>query len=296
MVAGLLSLPDGIFTRQEALARGVSDEVLTAGVRRGVLARLCRGGYTSPGPWTKGEHRRLLARAAQRVYPDAVLIGATAVAAHGVPLFEVPVEPLDVGRPIKREATTAQLRLRPLRHETVPTDWGPAVPLAVALLQTAMDHGIPAGVASIDHALHAGTVTRADLDETFERMETWPRSSRARCALEWCDGASESMGESVTRALLRGAGWFVDSQIPIADEAGVVFARVDLGIMGTKVLLEFDGKVKYADGGPDALFKEKKREDRIRARGYVIIRVTWADLFHPQRIVEAVMAALAQAA
>lgn len=71
---------------------------------------------------------------------------------------------------------------------------------------------------------------------------------------------------------------------------------MDLGIEGTHVLIEFDGKVKYTDGGPDALFREKKREDRIRSSGYVVIRVTWADLFHPERIVEAVRDALAQAA
>ena len=46
------------------------------------------------------------------------------------------------------------------------------------------------------------------------------------------------------------------------------------------------------DGGVDALFREKRREDRIRAQGYVVVRVTWADLFHPERIVAAVQSAL----
>lgn len=296
LFSGLLSLPDGIFTRQEALTRGVTDEVLTAAVRRGVLVRLCRGAYTSPGPWTKGEQRRLLARAAGRLYPDAVLAGAAAVAAHGVPLFEVPVEPLDVARPIRREARTAHLRIRPLRHSSTQTSWGPAQELPVALIQTSMDHGIPAGVASIDHALHAHLVTRSELDAVFDAIEGWPHSSRARCALQWSDGEAESLGESVTRVILRGAGWHIVSQVPIADADGVVFARADLGIAETKVLVEFDGKVKYTDGGPEALFREKKREDRIRALGYIIIRVTWADLFAPHRIVAAVAAALAQAA
>ena len=77
---------------------------------------------------------------------------------------------------------------------------------------------------------------------------------------------------------------------------GGFIARADLGIEGTNVLLEFDGKVKYTDGGPEALFREKKREDRIRRRGYVVIRVVWADLFHPERIVRAVTEALANAA
>ncbi|WP_435198412.1 hypothetical protein [Janibacter sp. GS2] len=292
----LLALPDAIFTRQDALRAGVRDEVLIGALRRGRIARLCRGAYTSPGPWTKGEQRRLLARAALRVYEDAVLTSATAVAAHGIPLFEVPVVRADIARPITREAGTTQLRIRPLRDEPVDTDWGPAVPLAPALLQMTMDHGIPAGVASIDAALHVGATEREVLAAGYERVSGWPHSSRARCALAWSDGRSESLGESVTRVILRGAGWGIDSQVPIVDRHGEVFARADLGVEGTRVLVEFDGKVKYTEGGPDALFREKQREDRIRALGYVVVRVTWADLFHPERIIRAVRGALAVAA
>lgn len=294
--AYLLSYPDGIFTRREAVLAGVSDEVLIAGVRRGVVRRLCRGAYTAPGPRTKGEDRRLLARAALRTYPDAVLIGATAAAAHGIPLFAVPAVPADLARPIQRGASTRHLRLRPLRDTPVETLWGPATDRATALIQICLDHGVLAGVASIDAALHSGAVDAHKLAAAYERICGWPHAGRARCAMAWSDAAAESLGESVTRAILLGAGFRVDSQIPVADDDGVVFARVDLGVEGTHVLLEFDGKVKYTDGGPDALFREKKREDRIRARGYVVIRVVWADLFHPERIIRAVRDALATAA
>lgn len=292
----LHAMPDGIFTRQDALRAGLRDQVLIAAVRHEVVARLCRGAYTTPGPWTKGERRRLLARAALRVYEDAVLTSGTAVAAHGIPLFEVPVVRADIARPIAREAGTTHLRIRPLREESVDTDWGPATPVASSLVQLTMDHGIPAGVASIDAALHVGATERAALEAAYERVSGWPHSSRVRCALAWSDGRSESLGESVTRVILRGAGWAIDSQVPIVDRHGGVFARADLGIEGTRVLVEFDGKVKYTDGGPDALFREKQREDRIRALGYVVVRVTWADLFHPERIIRAVRGALAVAA
>ncbi|MFJ6131460.1 hypothetical protein [Janibacter terrae] len=294
--AQLLTLPDGIFTRQEALGVGLRDEVLIAGVRRGVIRRLCRGAYTSPGARTKGEERRLLARAALRMYPDAVLVGVTAAAAHGIPLFEVPVVPADLARPIQREASTRHIRLRPLRDTPLDTPWGPATDTATALIQICLDHGVLPGVASIDAALNAQRVDVQQLQTAFERVSGWPHAGRARCALAWSDGDAESLGESVTRAILLGAGFRVVSQLPIADRDGVVFARVDLGIEDTPVLLEFDGKVKYSDGGPDALFREKKREDRIRARGYIVIRVVWADLFHPERIIRAVMEALARVA
>lgn len=292
----LLALPDRIFTRQDALGVGLSDEVLNAALRRGLITRICRGAYTVPGTWTREEHRHLLAKAALHTYPDAVLIGATAVAAHGIPLFEVPVVPTDIARPIIREARTEHLRIRPLRHGVVETSWGPATDLATGLVQMTMDHGITAGVASIDAALQWQETTTQTLEAAYELVRRWPLSSRVRCALEWADGDAESLGESVTRVILRAAGWQVVSQVPIVDRHGEFVARVDLGIEGTRVLIEFDGKVKYADGGADALFREKKREDRLRALGYVIVRVTWADLFHAQRIVAAVSAALSAAA
>ena len=292
----LLALPDGIFTRRDALRAGLRDRVISAALRRGLITRVCRGTYAAPGPWTVEEHRRILALAALRAYEDAVLVGASAVAAHGLPLYRVPVLPGDIARPVEREARTAELRIRPLRHAVVSTGWGPANELPGSLAQLTMDHGVITGIVSVDAAMHGGLVTEAEMRATMDRVAGWPYASRFRCALAWADGRSESPGESVTRATLLGAGFDVESQVPVADRDGEVFAYADLGIVGTRVLVEFDGKVKYADGGADALFREKKREDRIRARGFVVVRVTWADLFHPELIVRAIREALAEAA
>nr|WP_257910660.1 hypothetical protein [Janibacter limosus] len=173
----LLAMPDRIFVRQEALRVGVRDEALIAGVRRGSIARLCRGAYTAPGPRTTEQHRRLLARAGLRLYPDAALMGGTAVAAHGIPLFEVPSAPADPARPIAREAKAKGLRFRPLRHAIVTTQWGPATDPATSLVQLTMDHGVLPGVASIDAALHSRAVERDALESAFDRVEGWPCQS-----------------------------------------------------------------------------------------------------------------------
>jgi very-short-patch-repair endonuclease len=60
---------------------------------------------------------------------------------------------------------------------------------------------------------------------------------------------------------------------------------VALLVEGSKVVIEFDGKVKYRDGDGDTLFQEKRREDRLRRLGYTVIRVTWSDLGRPERVV-----------
>ena len=81
-------------------------------------------------------------------------------------------------------------------------------------------------------------------------------------------------------------------QVPIVDERGVFVARVDFLVKGTKVIIEFDGKVKYAAGDPNVLWHEKRREDRLRRLGYVVVRITWAQLERPGAAAAAVRAAL----
>ena len=109
------------------------------------------------------------------------------------------------------------------------------------------------------------------------------------------DGASESAGESRTRLLLTDLGWTVRSQVRVLDGEEVV-ARVDL-LVGERVVVEFDGLVKYegADGRA-ALAAEKRREDRLRALGYEVVRLTWADLDHPARVDAMLRRAAARAA
>ena len=47
------------------------------------------------------------------------------------------------------------------------------------------------------------------------------------------------------------------------------------------MLIEVDGKTKYADGDPQVLWREKRREDDMRAAGKIVVRVTWSDLETP---------------
>ena len=70
------------------------------------------------------------------------------------------------------------------------------------------------------------------------------------------------------------------------------FYLPDLG-----VVIEFDGRVKYEGrDGAQALAAEKRREDRIRALGYGIVRLTWRDLSNPGRVREAIQRAAATVA
>jgi hypothetical protein len=48
-----------------------------------------------------------------------------------------------------------------------------------------------------------------------------------------------------------------------------------------------DGRRREED-----LWAEKLREDRLRALGYVVVRLVWADLDRPQAVIQRVLAAL----
>jgi very-short-patch-repair endonuclease len=89
----------------------------------------------------------------------------------------------------------------------------------------------------------------------------------------------------------------VRSQHSIVDRAGREIARADF-LVGERVVVEFDGRAKYGMDGrrPEHdLWAEKRREDRIRELGYIVVRVVWADLDRPDEVVARVLAALRQA-
>ena len=73
------------------------------------------------------------------------------------------------------------------------------------------------------------------------------------------------------------------------------FSPGDLTIRrGDHVIVEFDGAVKYEGAqGRSALVAEKRREDALRALGYVVVRVTWSDLASPTRVISQIRRALA---
>jgi hypothetical protein len=284
----------GMLTTLQARAAGLTPPVLVALVKAGVLRHPGRGLYavealaeTDPEKW----HRQLCA-GAFLIYPDAVLAGTTALLAHGVPVWGASLAVPTITRPIRRSGGMGAYWVRPARGAVVATDWGPASPPADALVQHAIDRGIIAGVVSADAALRSCTVTEAEVSDAVARVRTWPHASHAASMISFMDGRRESVGESRCGVALAMAGIEVTPQVAIIDDDGELVGRVDFLVNGTRVIVEFDGKVKYASGDADVLWKEKRREDRLRRLGYVVVRLTWADLERPGAVAACVRQAL----
>lgn len=314
----------GLFTTAQATRLGISDFTLGTWLKDGATRRILRGVYAvSPGvlptagspeadgvvgvergredatrlwPMGMAEQRHLLTcRAAQLLYDDAVLTGTSALLAHGIPTWGCDLSRPFIRRAVDRGRGVVGVHVRRPATTTVTTAYGLAVPVDVALAEHAADHGIVSGVVSADAALHVELTTATSLTA---HVEGWgaPGSSRARAMVRLMDARSESVGESRLRCLLTLDGFEVVPQLVITDRRGGFVARVDAVIAGTKVVLEFDGKVKYAAGDAEVLYAEKRREDRLRALGWTVVRLTWADLEHPRRMFAKVHRALAAAA
>jgi very-short-patch-repair endonuclease len=311
-----------LFTTGQAATAGYDKWGLLGLVKANEAAHLARGLYAvcHPGEHLTSEAAHVrLARGGLLLYEDATLSGHSALAALGLPVWGADLSRAHLERPVAGEVLTQRFVIRPplraprsdadvpggepAEREAVPeprdsvdaahVDLGRQVPVAVALVQHCLESGAAAGIVAADAALHQELVTMDDLTAAAALVHGWPRSSKVRTMLGHLDGRSESVGESRLRFATAVAGIPLEPQVVIRDEAGTFIARVDFVVAGTMVVVEFDGRVKYGDGGADALMAEKRREDRLRRRGYAVVRVTWADLYHVPRVLRWIRSAIA---
>ena len=71
-------------------------------------------------------------------------------------------------------------------------------------------------------------------------------------------------------------------QVPLYDDGGLV-GYVDMLFERHGVVGEADGRIKYLKG--DDLLEEKRREDRLRALGYAVVRWGWPEAMGDMRTV-----------
>lgn len=287
----------GMLTTQQLASTGLASADIARLVKLRVLRHPGRGLYAvasqssdDPVEW----HRQLVA-GAFLLYPDAVLTGASALLALGLPTWKTDLSKPELLRPRDRWAGMSAFRVRPARGEqqVIAGPWGTCVPLADALVQHAIDAGITQGVVSCDHALREGLVISDELEEAVERVKSWPKSSRPRAMLTLADGRRESVGESRSGLIFSFYGIEVVPQVTIRDHNGEFVARVDFLVKGTRVVIEFDGKIKYERDPGLTVFAEKNREDRLRELGYTVVRVIWRELNSPAALVARIHRAIA---
>lgn len=299
----------GVFTAAQAEQHGYSPAeiqrmrvgrraVLTS-IRRGVYA--LRAHYDSAGP--DEQHRIRVAALAFRLDGPVVLSHETAAQEHGLALLDPNLSVLHVtreGAGTRLEAGVRHHKAELPEHHVLRREGRLDL---TTLARTAVDVAretdrLECAVAAFDSALRMG-VTREELREIVLKCRSWPGARLVGRALDLADGRADNPGESWSRVVLVRLGLPpTDLQVPVYDDLGLV-GYSDFGWKG--VLGEFDGKLKYGIGvGTDPeeaariVWREKRREDRMRAR-HEVVRWGVAELHRPALLGNLVRAAMARA-
>lgn len=155
----------------------------------------------------------------------------------------------------------------------------------LAVWQVALLSGLEGTVVTMDAALHLDPTLKEPLRKLASQQQRHPGSRRARLALGLADARSESPGESLTRvACFRHGIPRPDLQHDVVSADGRLLGRSDFWWEAFAHLGEFDGRIKYerllreGQSASDAVVKEKRREDDMRATGAGMSRFTWAEV------------------
>lgn len=279
-------------------AGDVDRSVVAAQLRSGAWIRIRPGAYLAAEHLT-GEHRaRTVELARIAALGRQLTIGHVVSHESAAVLWSLPVL-----RPPRRthivQAASSRAGCSPdvVRHvmEVPPSDRTHRLGRTVTTLERTVVDCVTAcspqaGLIVADAALHRGADPAACL-ALLGRMAGRRGVVRARTVLGLADDGAESAGESLTRFALLAAGLPTPTtQVPVSTRLGTFWG--DLGWPEWRLLVEYDGRSKY-DVGRDALLEEKRREDAIREAGWLVLRVTAADLRDPVGLVQRVRRLLA---
>lgn len=277
-----------LLSASRLLEAGFSDRAVHRQVRDGGLVRVRHGWFVDAEQYRRlrQEEKTLLSYQAyvRTSAVSPVLCLASAALVHGLRMHRVParIHTLSVpdhgthngGPDIVRhqaalpDADVVELRgIRVTSGERTLLDCARLLPFAdaVVLADQARTLGVP----------------RARLEKRLPEWKGRRGVRRARRVLSAMDVRSESVGETLTRLMLAEWGLPVPRiQWVIEGRSGRY--RADFAWPEHRVVLEFDGELKYAHVGPEVvasvLRDERRREVEIQELGWTVIRIGWKDV------------------
>ncbi len=291
---------DGLILFDRVRDVGADSRALRRDAERGILVKLRRGAYVSASAWEASNSRErhlLRARAvlAVAVRPVA-LAGVSAAAAWGMPIDEdwpAEVTVLDEWQGGGRSEPGVRRTAAGFRTATTEiVDGIPVTSVARTAIDVAGSHGFSKAIGSLDWTLWRKRPNRLMKEELFAELNRLnPRFRRRhllRC-VEFCTHLSDSFGESKGRAVIHSLGFDApELQVDFVDAHGRIVP--DYFWRSVMVAGEFDGKAKYTRnaytrGDPgEAVWREKKREDRLRRMVSGVTRIMSSDVEHPARL------------
>lgn len=266
------------FSYQTAIAAGLTSADLKRALRAGLITRLKKGWYTAQVLRYPIERHRLLTKIEVADHSGSVASHYSALSLLEIPVIDVPLSVVNImlDRPRYGRHRRSVTIHNPYPDAGTKVPGLEAVSTALAIVQTATVSPV-AGLAAGDHAVRHGLTTASEIHVCLDALGGRDHCATAAVALSLIDPLRESPGESKMTYVTHLMGYHVEPQFRIMTRNGERFA--DGRITGTRVLLEHDGREKYADdtthsAQPDPLVREKLREDDIRDEEWEIVRVT----------------------
>ena len=294
----LRDLSNVVFLRREALADGYSDRAIKRKLDSGEWQRVRAGAYVGGELWRDlgdEDRHRVRARAVLRTsHESTVLSHVSAALEHGAPVWGIDLSEVHVtrtdGRSRRREAGVVHHRGK-LEADQVATLGDVRATTALrTVFEVTTVTDVESALVTVDGLLRLAKPDAEALDDLRRQVRHWPHSLSAEVVLRLADPRRESAAESRAAYLC----WSQklprpEPQVPICDERGAEFARVDFAWPELGVFMEVDGRAKYlihrreGESLEAYLMREKRREERIcMLTGWVCIRLTWADLGTPR--------------
>lgn len=276
---------EGFVTTRQALRLGGSYRGLHRLVASGALENPLHNVYLPAGAdFTSAggveQRHALLAKAILSERPTWVASHHSALALHGLPVWDAPWDQVHAAGPQRSSVVRGSVHL----HKLLPDDpvvdvlGYPSLAPGFAAMQAAGRFGVAAGLVAADACLRDSLATAEDLAGLAASGRwRWGLANLRRVA-ELADRRAESPMESIIRLYLTGHGWEVEPQAHVGGPGNGY--RVDLLIDG-RVVVEYDGEEKYLANGQRAVLAEKGREDHLRSRGYGFVRVVKTQLAYP---------------
>ncbi|MGC4886115.1 type IV toxin-antitoxin system AbiEi family antitoxin domain-containing protein [Micromonospora sp. DT227] len=289
----------GVVTREQALSVGFSrheiDNLLTSGRWR----RLARATYAvrpSSGSATRERHCAIRA-AVLSSGPEAHAVLATAAELHGIaglprtPAIHVAL-PGDAARPARvRDRVVVLHQFEHAAGDLTSVDGIPVTVPVRTLADLILRERRYAAVALLDSALNRGKLSEDEFGSIPALIAGRRGAVAARTYLAEANGAAQSPLETRTRLRCVDGGVPPDAlQVEVRDTDGYLLGIGDMGWRAARVIAEADGREPHS--APDALFDDRRRQNRLANAGWAVLRFTWPDTLRPDYIPQVVRQAL----
>ncbi|HRD61290.1 MAG TPA: type IV toxin-antitoxin system AbiEi family antitoxin domain-containing protein [Nocardioides sp.] len=284
----------GILLRRDAVAQGLDDDWLARMVRGGELTRIRHGAYVDADIWAKSSpaHRHdLTSRAVMQWYDDRVALSHTSnIVRRGGPDWGLDLTTVHVtnlfgrGDRIKAGITHHRGECRVNDVTRLDGHWVTAAPRAA--LETALLSGRDPAVCVLDWALNSKLASLEDFADLVDPlMREWPGSVDLGYLVSLSHPKRASVGETRMGLFLDDHGFAgAEPQWQVDRPDGRVAGIVDFALHRERVMIEFDGKIKYGrllkpgQTISDVIMDERAREKLLEElTGYRMFRVIWSD-------------------